>query len=733
MSVPLAIEGMDALALAQEGERLCRESNFRAGITYLQMALDKKIDIGGRSLEAVSAVYSQMGNAYFALRDFQKALKYHQLDLETAQILNDRSGLAKAHGNIGNTYKALGNFDLAYEHSSSHLQLARELGDRECEARALYNMGSIFHCEAKTYIRTSPVIDESGLLVAPDPNATKQLRNAIKCYLQNLEIVEDMKDLAACGRTYGNIGNSYYLLGEHSTAVTYHNKRLEIARQFGDRPAMKRAYTNLGNAHIFLSQLGKALEYYRLALSMAVELHDEMSEAQCCLNVGNGAALSGEQATAIEFHTRYLKLTRKLNDERGEAHACCVLGADYKSSSETNKAAYFFVLSYHIYLKLRDFMSGISARRSLEDLLSPEGKWPINGFDEGLIHLDSSADPDPRPEAVLSESLHDLFSTGKRDESQISKETTSTAAMCDDRDIRVGSTEEDFFDMVTRLQSKRIDDQRCDPVIFTDLTNRSKGLTRQSDTAVCNTGTNLNSANRSHRLSSIFGRVGKAARHSFLLSSFRPSSSSTPRSRISSTCYASGAASSMVPSLNFQEDETFDIYKGQLKNEEADSTNSVSSLFRVPALISRKRGGQRSLSSFTSFRSLRTRSLSDEKGAEGMLDLIASLQGNGRRMEEQRAHLIATRETSSLTGTSHNEDSNDSEQGAATRRLERSRSEDAGSLYELVIRGQGDRIEEQRSELPSVAPDDDISEIVMTMQKGRIHGQRAQLNSPSQN
>lgn len=32
MSVPLAVEGMDALALAQEGERLCRENSMKAGL-----------------------------------------------------------------------------------------------------------------------------------------------------------------------------------------------------------------------------------------------------------------------------------------------------------------------------------------------------------------------------------------------------------------------------------------------------------------------------------------------------------------------------------------------------------------------------------------------------------------------------------------------------------------------------------------------------------------------------
>lgn len=41
---------------------------------------------------------------------------------------------------------------------------------------------------------------------------------------QNLHIVENMKDFVACGRTYGNIGNSYYMLGDYATAVYYHNK-----------------------------------------------------------------------------------------------------------------------------------------------------------------------------------------------------------------------------------------------------------------------------------------------------------------------------------------------------------------------------------------------------------------------------------------------------------------------------------------------------------------------------
>uniref|UniRef100_A0A0R3RKI6 TPR_REGION domain-containing protein n=1 Tax=Elaeophora elaphi TaxID=1147741 RepID=A0A0R3RKI6_9BILA len=360
MSVPFAVEGMDALALAQEGERLCRENSMKAGIKYLEMALKKKIDLGGRSLEALSAIYSQLGNAYFVLRIFDKALEYHRHDLETAKLLNDRSGLAKAHGNIANTYKALGDFDSAYEHAIAHLRLAQELNDKECEAGALYNVASVYHCRAKTIIHSSEPLDKSGLLTASDMTATSQLQAAINCYLQNLHIVENMKDFVACGRTYGNIGNSYYMLGDYATAVYYHNKRLDIARQYGDRAAMRRAYTNLGNAHIFLSETAKALEYYRLALSVAAELHDEVTEAQCCFNVGNGAAICGDHVTAVEYHTRYLKLARNLGDRAAETRACAALATDFRKQKMVGKAIYFCVLQGHLSIEVDSFLKYIN-------------------------------------------------------------------------------------------------------------------------------------------------------------------------------------------------------------------------------------------------------------------------------------------------------------------------------------------------------------------------------------
>lgn len=44
------------------------------------------------------------------------------------------------------------------------------------------------------------------------------------CQRANLSIVKELGDKAAQGRTYGNLGNTYYLLGEFEKAVAAHEK-----------------------------------------------------------------------------------------------------------------------------------------------------------------------------------------------------------------------------------------------------------------------------------------------------------------------------------------------------------------------------------------------------------------------------------------------------------------------------------------------------------------------------
>lgn len=50
------------------------------------------------------------------------------------------------------------------------------------------------------------------------------LLRAVDFYLDNLEIVRELGDRAAEGRAAGNLGNTFYLLGNFTEAINYHQQ-----------------------------------------------------------------------------------------------------------------------------------------------------------------------------------------------------------------------------------------------------------------------------------------------------------------------------------------------------------------------------------------------------------------------------------------------------------------------------------------------------------------------------
>lgn len=73
---------MSCLELALEGERLCKAGDYRAGVSFFEAA----IQVGTEDLQVLSAIYSQLGNAYFHLHDYSKALEFHRHDLTLTRL-----------------------------------------------------------------------------------------------------------------------------------------------------------------------------------------------------------------------------------------------------------------------------------------------------------------------------------------------------------------------------------------------------------------------------------------------------------------------------------------------------------------------------------------------------------------------------------------------------------------------------------------------------------------------
>ncbi|CAJ0958343.1 unnamed protein product, partial [Mesorhabditis belari] len=462
------------LEVAKEGERLIRDGHFDRGIESMEAA----IAIGTSDLLTLSAIYSQLGNAFFSVGSYSKAIEFHRNDLLLARVLNDRTGEAKACGNLGNAMKAVGQYEMALSYFETQLKLAKQLNDRFLESRALFHLGTAHQARGKELSRMCPSTND---VDGPTWQQAKDDLNKSNDYFRvNLDLARTLNDSMFVGRILGHLGNNFYILRDFRGAVDYHMQRLDIAHQFGDRQASRRAYTNLANAHMMLNEARKAIEYYRLAYSVAHETEDKYAEAQNCFSLANAAIAIKDYPLATEFHLRHLKLARECGDVAGEMRALSSLSLDFFYQSDLRKAAYFLEMGRKLAKQMGDRTALEMHSKKLTNLIDDNSQTLLI---DGEIQFDWTADPDGEPSTRLCRSVNELREPqmDERTDCGLSRQPISSS------DTQLNSkltTEEElakqdaFFDLLLNVQGKRLNDQRCDAGILTDLTNRGP---RQTD------------------------------------------------------------------------------------------------------------------------------------------------------------------------------------------------------------------------------------------------------------
>ncbi|XP_044762322.1 G-protein-signaling modulator 2 isoform X1 [Coccinella septempunctata] len=451
------------LELALEGERLCKSGDCRAGVAFFQAA----IQAGTDDLRTLSAIYSQLGNAYFYLGDYGKAMQYHKHDLTLARTMGDKLGEAKSSGNLGNTLKVMGRFDEAVICCKRHLELSRQLNDKLSEGRALYNLGNVYHAKGK----------HIGRVGQKDPGEFSEdvkscLHQAVEYYEDNLKLMRELEDVAAQGRACGNLGNTFYLLGDFAQAILYHKERLAIARQFGDKAAERRAHSNLGNSHIFMGQFEEAAHHYKRTLALAQELGDNAVEAQACYSLGNTYTLLRDYETAIEYHLRHLLIAQNLYDRVGEARACWSLGNANASLGNHEKALHFASKHLEISKELDDPVGEATAKLNIADLkkilnlnettseaASSSCTTTSSSSNSSLKDAQNNNSTHRAKQRVRRDSMEQLslikLTPDAKEKSSISGNIQKTMAPSKHED------DDTFFDLLSKFQSKRMDDQRC--------------------------------------------------------------------------------------------------------------------------------------------------------------------------------------------------------------------------------------------------------------------------------
>ena len=269
-----------------------------------------------RNKAAEGDAYGNLGNDFLALGDLKKSIEYHMLDLTIAEEVENAFGKGRAYGNLGIAFHNLGDFFKAEHYHKLHLNIAKEMGDKAGEGRAYANLGC--------------ALNERG-----------DFRKAIEYHNLDLKIAKVLGDKAGEGAAYGNLGHAFHCLGDYKKAIDTNNLYLEIAKEIGDKAGEGKAYDNLGNAFRSLGDFKKAIHYHNLRLSIAKARSDKIGQGHAYANLGNAFRSLGDFKKAIDHFKLHLEITQEVGDKAGEGRAYGNLGYAFYSLGDFKKSIDF--------------------------------------------------------------------------------------------------------------------------------------------------------------------------------------------------------------------------------------------------------------------------------------------------------------------------------------------------------------------------------------------------------
>jgi len=146
---------------------------------------------------AKGGAYGHLGNAFYSLGDYEKAIEYHKLHLKIAEEVGDKVGQGAAYDNLGNAFQNLGDIQNAIVHHTLSLNIAKEVGDKAGEGVSYGNLGRVFY-NLGDYNR------------------------AIDYFKLDLEIAKGVEDKAREALAYEGLGVSFESLGRLPEALQYY-------------------------------------------------------------------------------------------------------------------------------------------------------------------------------------------------------------------------------------------------------------------------------------------------------------------------------------------------------------------------------------------------------------------------------------------------------------------------------------------------------------------------------
>ena len=260
--------------------------------------------------ESLAKVYNLLGNVYWNLSDYPKALEYYSKALHINDEIGNKVGFAINLGNIGIVYRSLSDYPKALEYYSKALHINEEIGNNVGIANNLVNIGNVY-----TSLSDYP--------------------KALEYYSKALLIDEEIENKDGVARHLGNIGIVYWNLSDYPKALEYYSKALHINEEIGNKGGIATTLGNIGLVYNNLSDYPKALEYFSKALHINEEIGNKVGVATNLGNIGNVYNNLSDYPKALEYYSKALHIFEEIGNKYGSAANLVNIGSVYATKEST--------------------------------------------------------------------------------------------------------------------------------------------------------------------------------------------------------------------------------------------------------------------------------------------------------------------------------------------------------------------------------------------------------------
>ncbi len=250
--------------------------------------------------DRMAVIYTNIGNNFKNLDQFDTAIRYHLLSLNYYQRKNNYLGVARAYNNIGVIYLRMRNDALALPQFEKMLALSIQAADTTFIAKAYENIGACYvnlsqDNKALVYLRKAYDLQKkrnnkrSMIIVLTNIvaslNNTKAYSEAIDVSKKAIALSIETEDNVNLAYSYKGLAEAYFRAKNYKESEQYLSKALAIANRENETDLFQEIYTLFDALYAGQGNFKKAYEYKALATRlkdsmMSVERNEKIAALQ---------------------------------------------------------------------------------------------------------------------------------------------------------------------------------------------------------------------------------------------------------------------------------------------------------------------------------------------------------------------------------------------------------------------------------------------------------------------